>query len=55
MASDFDRLGPALGQTKESQGEAVAYDADGMSYWTISEDPDQKPGQGIHYYPCIDK
>lgn len=48
MSSDFDMWGPLT----ESQGEAIAYDADGISYWTISEDKDQQPGQGIHHYRC---
>lgn len=52
MQSSFEYWGPALGPTKESQGEAVAYGIDGMSYWTVSEDPNQQPGQGIHYYSC---
>lgn len=44
----------AWGPLSEPQGEAVAYDANGMSLWTISEDPNQQPGQAIHFYPCLD-
>ena len=44
----------AWGPLSELQGESVAYDASGVSLWTISEDKDQQPGQGIHFYPCLD-
>ena len=44
----------AWGPLSEPQGEAIAYDACGASLWTISEDPNQQPGQGIHFYPCLD-
>jgi hypothetical protein len=45
----------ALGPLSEPQGEAIAYDASGKALWTISEDPNQRPGQGIHHYPCLDE
>ena len=44
----------AWGPLSEPQGEAITYGADGKSLWTVSEDPDQAPGQGIHFYPCLD-
>lgn len=56
-ASEIPSVTPvtvAWGPLSEPQGEAVAYGADGASIWTISEDPDQQPGQGIHFYPCLD-
>ena len=40
------------GPLSEGQGEAIAYSADGKAFWTVSEDKDQKPGQGIHFYTC---
>ena len=50
----YTLLNPVLEQLAAQQGEAITYGADGKSLWTVSEDPDQAPGQGIHFYPCLD-
>lgn len=42
----------AWGPLSEPQGEAVAYDETGANLYTASEDPDQQPGQPLHFYRC---
>jgi len=42
----------AFGPLSEPQGEAVAYDESGRGVITVSEDPQQQPGQPLHHYPC---
>ncbi|MEC9072377.1 MAG: hypothetical protein VX938_08370, partial [Myxococcota bacterium] len=37
---------------EELQGEAVAYDASGTGFWTISEDLGGVGGQPLHHYDC---
>ncbi|MCA9526447.1 MAG: hypothetical protein KC549_09165, partial [Myxococcales bacterium] len=51
--SDLAALSPrtiAVGPLSEPQGEAIAYAADGLAVWTISED--QAGGQPLHRYGC---
>lgn len=51
--ADLGQVEPLLvapGPLSEPQGEAIAYDEDGIGVWTVSEDD---PGQPLHYYPCV--
>jgi hypothetical protein len=42
-----------LGPLSEPQGEAIAYDDEGIGLWTVSEDPDQTTPPPLHHYDCI--
>ena len=42
------------GPIDEGQGEAIAYDSDGLGILTISEDPAKEVNQPLHYYGCSD-
>jgi hypothetical protein len=56
----FEHLGEiaptyvALGPLEELQGEAVAYGADGLDLFTVSEDPGFVGNQPFHRYACQD-
>lgn len=39
----------AAGPVAEEQGEAVAWDADGTGFWTVSEDPSGRGHQPLHH------
>jgi hypothetical protein len=41
-----------LGPLSEPQGEAVTYDESGRDVWSVSEDPNQAPGQMLHRFRC---
>jgi hypothetical protein len=51
--ADINPLTVTLGPLSEGQGEAIAYDDEGIGLWTVSEDPDQLAPQPLHHYDCI--
>lgn len=42
----------ALGPFAEPQGEAIAYDDSGLGIWTMSEDPEGRGLQPLHFLAC---
>jgi hypothetical protein len=49
---DVDPVLVTLGPLDEPQGEAIAYDEEGIGLWTVSEDPDGVTAQMLHHYDC---